>query len=327
MTRGLSQNLKHGHIPQGAITKCGNIQKCYLIGSLFIITACQVNRVAEIAHRAPGTHVILVALGDNQTAIISGAHIKAGNNAPGESGFMRAALRHIRITPGANKILKHAQTGRAAFFRVKLNGCDIALLNTAGERRAVISGSQYRAMIARINMIGMHEIKFFITIQAAEKRAGLAGPDAVPADMRHGQISGLKSPHRSGDKSQARHARCFLTAFKQGLQSQAYSQKGTIRAQILQKRRNILFRIQYVHHGTEIAHARKNQLFSCADMLRPRNDPYGLPGTLDGVDNAAHIAGSVIKYGDHRDNAFILELSTHNSTDAAKKTISALSGR
>ena len=218
--RGPLQDLQHGQVFQGKIPKAGDVQKGDLVGPFLVIPPGQIHRPAQVPDLPFFPHVVLVALGHYQVALIVGAHIEAGDDPLGQSGPLRAISRQALRFARFKEILEQPQSGGAAFLRVKLGGHDVVLLHGADEPPAVIRYGQHDRFILGDHMEGMDEVKFFVPPDSPEKRRRLAHLHAVPADMGDRQIDGEASDRALKDP-QAGNAGGLLTELKQGLETQA----------------------------------------------------------------------------------------------------------
>lgn len=304
---GAAQDLEHGRVGDGAVAEGGDVQKRNLVGALLVVLLGHVNGLAQIAHARVAvlfSHIVLVALCDDQIALVVGAHIQTGDDSArqalpgvGGGGQLGQLLRALAL----QESLEDAQTRGAALLGVELGGHDVVLGHGANELLvAIAGGGDLPAVLLQAARLVGGGVRVDVVVlgrraQAEQRLVGglavVGRVGAVPANVRHALVGVVELAQARGDDAEAAHVGVFLGALEQGLQADAYPHERLARADVGADGLDVAGALELAQAVAEVADAGDDE------FLRRRLHQHGSMGEV-GSWRGAHTSAAGTSAGD-----------------------------
>ena len=299
-----AQDFQHGQVTQRGLPEARDVEEGHLIRAFLVITARQVDGLAQVAHitAAPARrpiallagagrlpHIVLVALGDDQVARIVGPDVQAGDDPAGEApgagrgrrgggrrgGRARSArgLSRTATRPALQEAAQHVQPRPARLFRVELGGAHVPLAHGCNEVAAIVAGGGHPVHVGgrRLRPERVHEIDAPPVEAGQQGRGrGLADLQVVPADVGDGQGVGTlvagEPADGARDEAQAGDAPVFFRPLKQELEAEADAQEGAPRPHVVSQGAVQPAFLEGAHGLLVGADAREDEAFSAGQV-------------------------------------------------------------
>eukprot|EP00754_Rhynchopus_humris_P016289 Rhum_TRINITY_DN14506_c20_g1::Rhum_TRINITY_DN14506_c20_g1_i1::g.95513::m.95513 len=311
--RCLPQHLEHGLVLERRAAEGRDVQEGDLVGAVLVVTLRQLHRLAQVAHltlcvvRALLTHVVLVALRHNDVAAVVRAHVEARDD-PLRHLRLRllllppVALLHLRLVlvRHLQEVLDQRKPLRRALLRVELRREHVALLHGGHDALPAVVGRRedpLRRRVLHVRHEGVHEV--VVRLRVDQVRL-LPDTHAVPADRRHGAAVLHSEPRDlARDDAEALNARGLLALLEERLHAEAHAEKRLACLDVVANRLHKAEVVQAPHRGAERSDTREDQAVSLHDLRGGGGHLHRPSEVLDGVDDAADIAGAVVDDGNN----------------------------